>query len=729
MKIVTKILLLVIIAVSIIMGGLNLLISNHMQQAVYAQIMRAQTTNLDFVERDLLRTTEYIQRTAEIIGNNRVISKALDLNISRGTSRILNSLTRIYPFFNYVLIVDVKGEVFSASTLDRNGNHIAGEQLLGLNIGANPMIRGNPGLRQRISDLDDLSEDVVAGAPGKDPYLELLGMKRGDSQWFLAPVRQRGNLIGWVVLSYNWERELSALLDEITRHLVKTGNATVDTLIVNPDNRVIAGSARYRREYFEPDAATLWQSRKLEIGSLPMQIIIANDRAQSLMPVVEARNILLVSGLTGALVLIFILYFLLRKILLLRLVKLYDIIMLLGSGKFASRMPDLGNDELGSLALAFNQMAESLQATTVSRDYMDCMFESVTEGIVTVDEKGLITTFNTAAGKLFGYDTEEIIGRNVAQLMAPEERENHISHVENASMQNSRIIGRNRVLWGYRKNGSMFPLELIITPLVQDGKGGFIGTIRDITERMQNEKKLALRSEELKRANSELERFVYVASHDLKAPMRGIDNLASWIEQDLDGTLDDETRENLTLLRGRVNRMEKLLDGLLEYSRIGRFDLEAEDTATREMLDDIVDYLSLPGGFSVEIPDDMPVLKTEIVSLEQVFRNLINNAVKHHDRDQGQIKIGWSGKAGYYEFTVADDGPGIAPEFHERVFTMFQTLKPRDEVEGSGLGLSMVKKEVEGHGGEIRIDSTAATRGTTFRFTWKESVDRLRRAG
>ncbi len=167
----------------------------------------------------------------------------------------------------------------------------------------------------------------------------------------------------------------------------------------------------------------------------------------------------------------------------------------------------------------------------------------------------------------------------------------------------------------------------------------------------------------------------------------------------------------------------------MEYSRVGRAELEAEDTATREMLDDIVDYLSLPGGFSVEIPDDMPVLKTEIVSLEQVFRNLINNAVKHHDRDQGHIKIGWSGKADCYEFTVADDGPGIAPEFHERVFTMFQTLKPRDEVEGSGLGLSMVKKEVEGHGGEIRIDSTAATRGTTFRFTWKESVDRLRRAG
>jgi PAS domain S-box-containing protein len=383
------------------------------------------------------------------------------------------------------------------------------------------------------------------------------------------------------------------------------------------------------------------------------------------------------------------------------------------------RLDTKGPREIAEIASTFNRMGDWLQSTTVSRNYMDKIFGSVTEGIITIDDRGLIMTYNNAAAKLFGYDSSEIIGQNVSILMPSDEREAHDTYLKKTQLHMPRIIGQNRVLQGYRKDGSLFPMELTVTPLEQEGRQGFVGTIRDITERSIIEKRLERRSDELKRTNKELERFVYVASHDLKAPMRGIDNLATWIEQDLEGKLDEETQENLTLLRGRVHRMEDLLDGLLEYSRVGRVATKSETIDTRELVTDIVDLLALPKGFSVDMPGPMPVITTEKVSLQQVFRNLINNAVKHHDRSEGCITITGTGNNGTFEFSVSDDGAGIDPEFHERVFTMFQTLKPRDEVEGSGMGLALVKKEVELHGGKVEIDSNGDTRGTTFRFSWK----------
>ncbi len=171
-------------------------------------------------------------------------------------------------------------------------------------------------------------------------------------------------------------------------------------------------------------------------------------------------------------------------------------------------------------------------------------------------------------------------------------------------------------------------------------------------------------------------------------------------------------------MRGRVHRMENLLDGLLEYSRVGRVATEAEIVDTRELILGISDLIALPEGFSLVMSDEMPVLNTEKVSLEQVFRNLINNAVKHHDRNTGCISIAGTSNNEVFKFTVSDDGAGIEPEFHERIFTMFQTLKPRDEVEGSGMGLALVKKEIEYHGGRIEIDSASGIRGTSFHFSW-----------
>ncbi|MBS0354787.1 MAG: CHASE3 domain-containing protein [Proteobacteria bacterium] len=223
---------------------------------------------------------------------------------------------------------------------------------------------------------------------------------------------------------------------------------------------------------------------------------------------------------------------------------------------------------------------------------------------------------------------------------------------------------------------------------------------------------------ELVRSNAELDGFAYVASHDLKSPLRGIRNLAEWISEDLGADVSDETKENLELLRNRVDRLDGLLESLLDYSRVGRRNEAIEQVDTGKLIGDIAQYSPPREGFTITTEGTMPLLDTPKPPLEKVFRNLIGNALKHHDRRSGQVTISARDVGNAVEFCVADDGPGIPLEFQEKIFQMFQTLKPRDQVEGSGMGLAIVKKTVENAGGYVRVESAPPARGARFVFSW-----------
>lgn len=246
-----------------------------------------------------------------------------------------------------------------------------------------------------------------------------------------------------------------------------------------------------------------------------------------------------------------------------------------------------------------------------------------------------------------------------------------------------------------------------------------VGSIADITERKLTESRLALQSEELMRSNKELEQFAYVASHDLKAPLRGIDNLATWIESDMAEAMNEESQENMTLLRGRVARLEALLDDLLKFSRVGRKEEKIEEIDVRSTLEEEFDLVMQGKAFDLVLEGDFPTFVTAKAPLRQIFRNLMSNAIKHHDRDAGKILVSAQTLEDRYVFAVQDDGPGIEPEFHDRIFGVFQTLKGRDQVEGSGMGLAIVHKQLRVAGCTIRIESDPETaRGTRFIFEW-----------
>jgi signal transduction histidine kinase len=242
---------------------------------------------------------------------------------------------------------------------------------------------------------------------------------------------------------------------------------------------------------------------------------------------------------------------------------------------------------------------------------------------------------------------------------------------------------------------------------------------RDVTETLSERDQQA---RELSRLNSDLEQFAYVASHDLKAPLHAIGLLAAWIGADIQGIADPATLENLRLMQQRAARLEMLIASLLSYARVGHGRAVVEAVQVGELVLDIVGTISPPPGFTVRYQGTIPTVHAQRPPLEHVLRNLITNAIKHHDRAVGEVTVSAHMTDGKVEFRVEDDGPGIAPEFHGRIFTIFQTLRSRDEIETSGMGLSIVHKIVERAGGRVWVESAPPTRGSVFRFTWPETV-------
>jgi signal transduction histidine kinase len=235
--------------------------------------------------------------------------------------------------------------------------------------------------------------------------------------------------------------------------------------------------------------------------------------------------------------------------------------------------------------------------------------------------------------------------------------------------------------------------------------------------------KVASAYHRIEAVNKELEGFAYAASHDLKAPLRVIDNTSRWLEEDLEGQLQEGTRDNMRLLRSRVARMEKLLDDLLEYSRIGRLtdDRFTEIVSGQKLLDDILAMIAPVEGFEVRTGVGLAEIGVHRMPLQHVLMNLIGNAIKHHDKKTGLIEVTVENSGDFYAFRVKDDGPGIPAQFHEQIFRMFQTLKPKDQVEGSGMGLAMVKKNVELYGGTVGLESEEG-QGSIFSFTWPKAA-------
>ncbi|MGB7251653.1 MAG: ATP-binding protein [Phormidesmis sp.] len=245
-----------------------------------------------------------------------------------------------------------------------------------------------------------------------------------------------------------------------------------------------------------------------------------------------------------------------------------------------------------------------------------------------------------------------------------------------------------------------------------------VSTLQDRAQALTMANERLLETTQLvKERNQELDEFAYVASHDLKAPLRAIANLAGWLEEDLKDKIPAESQEQLGLIGSRVKRLDNFITGLLEYSRVGRVGLERSRVDTGALVDEVIDSLVTPADFEILRPETMPVISTYRLLLQQVLANLMSNAIKYHHRPDGRVTITADDLGPEIAFAVTDDGPGIKAEDQQKIFGIFQTLSSRDDIDSAGIGLSIVKKAVERQGGTVMVRSRLG-KGSTFTFTW-----------
>ncbi|MBI4383458.1 MAG: PAS domain S-box protein [Nitrospinae bacterium] len=363
----------------------------------------------------------------------------------------------------------------------------------------------------------------------------------------------------------------------------------------------------------------------------------------------------------------------------------------------------------------------------LNRQY-DLILTSAAEGIFGLDLRGNFTFVNPAAAQALGYDNPEIIGKSLEAVLPGGMAGNGAS-----SQSPSPIYGALRDYISFReagdyfrrKDGSRFPADYTCTSSMEDGKiVGAVVTFQDIAERKRAEKQREEALANYEHVNNELLEFAYVVSHDLKEPVRGIASLGQWIAEDYAGKFDDAGRQQMQLLLDNARRMHKLIDGILAYSRIGRDRLEKSTLDSAEVVATVLNSLAIPKNIRVATEGAFPAVLFHLIHLEQVFQNLIGNAVKHLGKPEGEIVVSCRDAGEAWEFCVRDNGVGIPERHFERIFKLFQTLNKSDNyADSTGIGLSLVKKILDTHGEEVWVES-AIGQGTSFFFTISKTFEK-----
>jgi PAS domain S-box-containing protein len=357
------------------------------------------------------------------------------------------------------------------------------------------------------------------------------------------------------------------------------------------------------------------------------------------------------------------------------------------------------------------------QSETRTRSIID----TANDAFIAIDAAGVITDWNPQAENTFGWTREEALGRTLAELIIPDEhRDAHVEGLHRYVVSGEGPILDKRVeLDALDRSGRRFPVEMTVSPIRWGRTHMFSAFVRDITERKEAENAISRQTEELTRINAELEDFTHSVSHDLKEPLRGIEAFAGFLAEDYGGKLDEQGQRYVNILRESSVRMKDLIDDLLQLSRIGRTRYDYATVHIGCLVEDVtleLSYAIQEKQVDLRVDPDLPAVACDKVRIREVFKNLISNAIKYNDKPTPRIEIGCRSNDGHYTFTVADNGIGIAPEFHDKIFKIFQRLHHREEYEGTGVGLAICKKVVEGHGGRIWVESGPGG-GTTFLFT------------
>lgn len=402
-------------------------------------------------------------------------------------------------------------------------------------------------------------------------------------------------------------------------------------------------------------------------------------------------------------------------------------------GEVVERIPVYSQDELGELTRNMEVMANAIAAyreeQTASQEYLEAqvqertralqdsekryknIFHAVPASLIIADSKGNIVEVNSMACRQYQYSREEFIGMHASQCITPQTQEKLQEFIE-AIKTDSRFFGETVDI---RKDGTTFDTEVYGSIISFQGTPHMLAIIRDVTARKQAEQQLQAYAAELHAMNQELSQYAYIVSHNLQTPLRGIRNYADFLSEDLEPRLDSEHRHYLEGLKYAVQEVNILIRDWLELAQIGRQSREYRTISLHALLQSIVTTLELSADVQVVVQDNWPAIQTEPVLVHHVFQHLISNAVKFNRSSPKRIELGWRQGAdpNTIECFVRDNGIGISGEYQERIFHVFDRLHTKEEFEGTGIGLAIVKKALVKLGGAIRLESSPGE-GSTF---------------
>lgn len=347
------------------------------------------------------------------------------------------------------------------------------------------------------------------------------------------------------------------------------------------------------------------------------------------------------------------------------------------------------------------------------------VFDASPYGLMLVNDAGNILHHNKVLAKTLGYEGNALTGQSLSVLLPQRYREGHSALMRGyVADARPRMMGAGRDLAALHADGTEVPVEIGLSRVWWKSESLTLVVVTDIRERKRME-------QELKQANANLQEFTYVASHDLRSPLRGISDLLEWIGEDAAQGRHDEVARNLARAAERVHRMEALIDDLLQYARAGRAETRYEEVDLGELIEGILALDPVPVSFTLEKVINVPPVKAFKTPLETVLRNLISNAIKHHDAGTGRVRVAAEVQGENLLITVSDDGPGVPKAAAERIFKLFQTLTASRRG-STGIGLSVCKRMVEVHGGRIDVVSPVqGERGAMFRVWWPAFPRRL----
>ncbi|MBA7632849.1 Adaptive-response sensory-kinase SasA [subsurface metagenome] len=372
--------------------------------------------------------------------------------------------------------------------------------------------------------------------------------------------------------------------------------------------------------------------------------------------------------------------------------------------------------------VAVTEHTQLKRALQEAREYAEAIIQTVREPLVVLDGDLKIISANRSFYETFDVTPEQTEGQLLYRLG------NQQQDIPNLRELLEEILPEKTTFEGFQIEHD-FPtighrIMLLNARQLQYRDGRPLMTllaIEDITGRKQIEERQAELLQEVENVNHKLNDFAYIVSHELKAPLRGIRTLVEWIATDYADKLDEKGKEQINLLSDQVVRMHNLIDGILHYSRVEHIREEQTRVDLNKVVQDVIEMLKPPENVVIEVENELPTVLCEQTHIMQVFQNLLSNAVKYMDKPRGQIKVGCVEEDRFLKFSVADNGPGIEEKDFKKIFQIFRTLPAHDKSEGTGIGLSLVKKIVETYGGRVWVESEPAS-GSTFFFTFPGSL-------